>query len=207
MLTNDCVQLVLHHTCHLRIERYSKKLHGSLATGEGNKVFDIKQRPLILGNGMMDTNETTLLSYTIQPHGEGCVAVRSSELDKANTAAKDFELCLQDTIGDESGSYDDDRSADDEVFDRNAGPVRFPCLGWGQRRRLTYTIALSRSISTSIAFDALIVPTSWWIDDCEGTYWVVQMTNAEEIHEELYDVQHAEGCVVVGWKTDATSDD
>ena len=32
------------------------------------------------------------------------------------------------------------------------------------------------------------------------------MTNAGEIHEELYDVQHAEGCVVVGWKTDATSD-
>lgn len=204
MLTDDCVRLVLHHTCHLRVERYSRKLQGSLATGEWNKVFDIKQRPLISGNGMINIKETTLLSYTIQPHG-GCVAVRTSDLDTANAAAKDFELCLQDTIGDEGGLYDEVRLEDDEVFDRNAGLVRFPCLGWGQRRRVTYTIALSRSISTSIAFDALIVPTSWWIDDCEGTYWVVQMTHAGEIHEELF-TSRKMGCVVVGWKTDATSD-
>lgn len=199
LLPDDCVRRVLHHTCHLRIGCYAREVRGSLARGEGNKVFDIDQRPLVSGNGIMGTKETTLLSYTIEPH-QGSVAVRTSELDRANTAAEDFELCLQDTIGDDSGGYDDDRSEDYELR-HNADPVLFPCFGWGRRRRLTYTIALSRSMSTTIAIDAVIVPTSWWIDDCEGTYWVVQMTDAGEIPKELY-AKH--GYEIVGWKVDAT---
>lgn len=200
---DDCVQLVLHHACHLRIQGYCRKLHASLATGEDVTVCNIEEEPIVVCSGIIGTNETMLLSYEIQPH-EMAVVVRTAELDKANAAAKDFELCLQDTVGDDGGEYDDERSEDGEIL--GGGQVRFPCLGWGRRRRLSYTIALSRCMSARIDVDAVVVPTSWWIDDCEGTYWVVQMTYAGEVPERVNANRRLEGRQVVGWKADATSD-
>ena len=75
-----------------------------------------------------------------------------------------------DTVGE---NYDEERSID-------GGPLLFPCLGWGCRKRVTYSIRLSRSISASVSFDVVVVPTSWWPDDIEGTYCVIQIWDSNE---------------------------
>lgn len=152
---------------------------------------------------MIGVTETALLSYEIQPH-EHVVAVKTSKLEKANANAKYFDLCLQDTVSD----YWTERAADNEQLSYHPMiRIRFPCFGWGVRKRLTYTIALSKSVSTRITVDALIVPTSWWVDDCEGTYWVIQMTHAGRIPESITPLIVELGYKerVVGWTADATT--
>lgn len=207
---DDCVRLVLHHACHLRIKHNSRTVHGSLAWGSiaerafraerrRYEVFNIKKQPLVVCNGMIGRKETILFSYEIQPH-EGVVAVRSSELEK--TTSTEFELCLQDTIGDDGEEYEDARLKDHEMMLPRRFR-RFPCLGWGRPRRLTYTIALSRFVSTTVAFDVVVVPTSWWVNDCEGDYWVVQMTEGFPL--QIDDVHRVEGYSIAGWKRDATN--
>lgn len=133
---DDCVQLILHHACHQRVENHCRKIRAALATGIDDEVSDIQEESILLGSGMIGASEPTLLSYEIQPH-EWAPAVKTSELDKANANAKYFELCLQDIVGD----YSTERDADNEQLSYPPmRPTRFPCFGWGSRKRLTYTL-------------------------------------------------------------------
>ena len=201
-MDDDSLRLVLHHACEQRIERsLNQTIHAMVGINEYHWDVEIftedKDTPIIVGVGAIGREETILVSHELRPRGE-VVAVRPAELEKANADANDYDLCLQDTIG--GDAYEDARIADGEPID--ARPVRYPCLGWGRRKRLTYTLALSRSVRTTIAFDVMVVPTSWWADDCEGTYWVIQMIHPGETR-----VKAAEptfGYSVVGWKCDAT---
>ena len=74
--------------------------------------------------------------------------------------------------------------------------VFLACLGWGKRKRVSYAICLSRAISVRVFVDVLVVPTSWWIDDCEGTWSVVQMRSLQGWSPPLVCTYGSE---VVGW--------
>ena len=108
------------------------------------------------------------------------------------------------------GMYDDECSLDGQDLESvGDGPWLFPCLGWGSRKRVGYSLCLSRVLSVNVESEVHLVPTSSWVDDCEGTFWVVQLIDAENevplpLALSCYGYSNTEGYEVVGWTSAQT---
>ena len=178
-MTDDCLRLILQHVCEMKVRRNAKSLHAEVCNIPDAKFSG---RPILSGAGFLGVKETIMLrdSVTFFPYADPCLRPMwksqmpiVSENGQWRKPTKHYDLVLSDPVGDEYSMYDDLRDEDglDESF--NA------CLGWGWRKEVAYSVRLSRDISVKVTFDVIVVPTSWWIDDCEGDWWTIQMVDAQ----------------------------
>ena len=176
-MSDDVIRCILEHACQIRVRRNVHPLEARLAIGEWSTVSQFGER-IMAANGIIRSRETILLDGITCSKNEGGVGpIWASKLVKTiDEETKPDDLCILEPIGDESGAYDDERF--DYGVHMDNVPLLLPCLRWGSRKRASYSICLSHTMSVSVAFDVLVVPTSWWVDDCEGTFWVIQIVNA-----------------------------
>ena len=156
-------------------------------------------------SGIMHSEETILvdaITFWRSAPSEVQAIWASQMAVKTNKKTESDDLCILDTVGDNANAYDDERSEDGQQLDDE--PRLFPCLAWGLRKRVSYSIHLSHAMSVSVAFDVVVVPTSWWVDVCQGTYWVIQIVDATQPLPQEGPVSisaRSIGFEVVGWAT------
>lgn len=188
-MDTDCLMLILEHACKKRVRNKATRMHATTATGTmdrssispspmGCNVVDIKDRfAFMQGKGFIGAHNTFLLKDQIRfvdPSPEaGISGAFTEDIQKPSTMCEAYHLAIVDSVGDESGEYDDDRYEDDEEL--NNIPKRLPCIGWGVLETRTYTLALSRDICVSIEIDVVVIPTSWWFEESEGDWTVIQI--------------------------------
>ena len=157
-------------------------------------------------NGIIRSKETILLdamTFISKLNDAGFGPIWASKMvKKTDEETKLDDICIIDSIGDDADVYEGERSEDGQNVDDV--PLLLPCLQWGRRKRVSYSICLSHAMSVSVAFDVVVVPTSWWADDCEGTFWVIQIVDAntplpEELELSRYGYSMSRGYYVVGW--------
>lgn len=86
-----------------------------------------------------------------------------------------------------------------------------PCMEWGVRRRVYFTIALSHAHILRIPYDVIVVPTRWncLYDKFWGEYnryWggeaILQMSDMSENHvmSEISTCNVTQDCQIIGWQ-------
>lgn len=200
-MSDDVIRYILELVCNMQARRNFHPVEARLATGEDSKVT-LHGESIVKADGIIRSKETILLDVVIscRPwYDEHVRPIRASKMAKTvDEGTKPGDLCIVDPIGDESGEYCEERIEHGEE-------VRLACLGWGVHKQVSYSMRLSHAMSVSVAFDVLVVPTSWWVNDCGtfcGTFWVVQMVNENESSEldlESHGYSRLEGYDVVGW--------
>jgi hypothetical protein len=206
-MDEDSLRCILKHTCCINARRHARPLEARLAVGEDSSLIEVDPNKVICANGIIGSKETILFDVTLIDDMEiGAYPTLASQMVKWRQETQNpGDLVFVDTLGDESGLYDDERSLDGQDWKSvGDGPWLFPCLGWGSRKRVRYSLCLSRALSVSIEFDVYSVPTSWWVDDCEGTFWVVQLIDAGyaiplPLALSSYGYSKTQGYEVVGW--------
>jgi hypothetical protein len=157
----------------MQVRSKARPLEAKLVVGAIPTVSDISTDTIMAANGIVGAEETTLLDdITFSTSKGGVRPVWGSEMVELVDDTHGDDICIFDPIGDEYGAYDDFRSECDHSLDEV--PLLTPCLKWSRRERVSYAIRLSHAISVSVAFDVHVVPTSSWVKDCEGTWWVIQ---------------------------------
>ena len=192
----DCLSLVLAWVARARVEERCEKLRAFCGAGDDdNQTLDVYPDTHIMdAKGMLYEKEALLFTYNLSSeYCNGFEVVQCKE-----------QLCLYDVehefyqayIG--SGPY------------YLCGPPH-PCLSWGKRKNVKFTIALCKSLSVTIIFGVFSVPRSWWVCDYLGYHWtVVQVMKEDEIiatddalpftiDVPLSRVTH--GCDIVAWIT------
>ena len=196
----DIIRCILEHACHIRARRNVHPLEARSAMGEWSAVSKLDEDVYMKGNGIIRSGKTILFDViTCSKNESGVGPIWASEMVKTiDERTKPGDLCIIDPVGDECDEYEDERcfngvSRDDE-------PRLFSCLGWGSRKRVSYSIRLSRAISVSVAFDVIEVPTSWLISDCDVTFWVIQILDARNpLPNRIEFNRGLEGYTLVGW--------
>jgi len=179
-MDDDCLRLVLRYLCGLHVQRNVRTLHAKLGLGEQNDEDEMVVKELdttlVTFDGIVGQKETFLLPETVHHcvHDRGFRVISTSQLENARPEATGYQLGFLDSCGDECGEYDSECSEDDQ----EGRP--YTCLGWARKKRVTYSIRLSRAICESVTFDVLVVPTSWWGTCYEGEWWVVQIVDAKK---------------------------
>lgn len=141
-------------------------------------------------------NPITLLKRT---EGEQCI--RASQMVKTTREEVRLnDLCIIDELGDQDAIYAEAREKDGMIT--YGIPKLFPCVAWGVSRSVSYSICLNRATCVSVAFDVVVVPTSWWHHavNCDGQQWVIQIVDAHAIPKKIK-VKHyyCYAGDVVGW--------
>lgn len=191
LLPYDCLQLVLQHLCRLHVAIKSRPLRASIASVSGNTVCEISEDPALLCTGFIGRKQTLLLSFGHGGFIEGSNVVRATDLD--HVVNDEYDLCLQMTFDDDCGLLDEHRFLFNEF-------VRSPCMGWGCKRQLGFTIALSKALREEVCFDVHVVPNSLWLEEVEGDFAILQMTYADEPPpEQIVGVEEV-FWEVAGWK-------
>ena len=214
---DDCMRGILQHTCCMNARRRTRPLEARLAFGEDSRLVNISPYKVIDANGIIGKKKTILFDVTSTLGGGngdtyeeigGYMTWASQMVKGTQETPSPGDLVFVDTIGDEE--YYDERSRAGQDWESvGDGPWLFPCLGWGSHTRVSYSLCLSRALSVRVEFHVHIVPTSWWVDDCEGTFFVVQLIDAEKevpLPRALscYGYSKTEGYKVVGWTSAQT---
>ena len=198
-MNDDVLRRILEYTCDMQARRNVRPLQANLAFGEESTVFDFQEKIMTV-NGIIGSEETILVNDVTFTKSEGCDVrpVWASEMVETVGDTHGADLCVIDLIGDGGGEYDNERTQYDHGY--SDVPMLLPCLKWGWRKRVSYSIRLSHMMSVSVAIDILIVPTSWWVWDCEGMFWVIQILDASKPVPNMMksDLYHC-GYRVVGW--------
>ena len=202
-MNDDVIRCILEYTCHMQARRNVRPLEARHAIGEDETVSQIAEK-VLEADGIVRSFETILLGPIRCNTSASSPAIRASQMVKTTSIVDGpNDLCIVDEVGDGNGMYDEARSVDGQ----NLGdvPMLFPCLAWGASKRVTYSICLNRATRVSVAFDVVVVPTSWWWwnygHELEGMHWVIQIVDAnQQIPEEVKLTYPAcSGGSVVGW--------
>ena len=211
-INDDVIRCILEHACNLKVQRNVRPIEARLAIGEqdgkpgeasGDSVTEIGAR-IMTAAGLIHARDTILMRDITRLKNNGVELIWGSEMVIVKDTGPD-DLCIVDPHGDEYGAYDEERNE----YDVESGVT---CLSWGSHKRVSYSIRLSHAISVSVTFDVLVVPTSWWVDDCEGTFWVVQILNAHEatpakLALDSYGYSRRDGFRVAGWAEASEEDE
>ena len=199
-MNDDVIRCILEHTCHMQARRNVRPLQARSAIGEIPNVFEIREE-MLSANGITRGEDTILLSpITFNTTGSAFPIWASQMARTTGKTTGPNDVCIVDSVGDESGIYDEARSEDGHNLDDV--PLLVPCLAWGEGKRVTYSICLNKATRVSVAFDVVVVPTSWWHDDdCEGTHCVIQIVDANQQIPEKVKLTYRRciGGAVVGW--------
>ena len=201
-MNDDVIRCILEHACHKHTRRNVCPIEARLAVGSSKTVTRLDNR-LVTGNGIICPKETILFEAVVCTNsGDGVRPIRASTMvKKVDEETKPDDLCIEDRIGSfESADYADNRNLDG----MNHRPTAAACLKWGSSKRVSYSIRLSKAISVSVAFDVVSVPTSLWVDDCEGDWWIIQMIDAskplpDQLELDNYGYVATRGYEVVGY--------
>lgn len=110
-----------------------------------------------------------MMSYEIEPSHGYCKSpiAKVCDISQCNLDAKGVELCYIDS-----------------AYANFPEAHYLPCIEWGVRRRVHFTIALSHAHTVRIPYDVIVVPTCW---DClYDRFWkkesILQMSDKAESH-------------------------
>lgn len=216
-MNTDCVMLILEHACKKKVRAKADWLHATTGISRypcskmGSTFVETAYGEFMQGEGFIKSERTIVLRDTIQASiinaSTFCRSVWTGHISKKNAGADAYDLALVDGDGAEDMWYEEQRSEDDELERVSGRYKRDPCVGWGRREVRFYTIALSHDIRVSVSFDVVVVPTSWWMDDCEGDWFVIQLLSGKSIGDQTiscdkkgYSRTH-EGVDVIGWQS------
>lgn len=183
-MNDDIIRCILEHACKMQALRNVRPLVARRQFVKGNRIDKLNE-DLLSANGIMGRKETILVGdvrFVASGHHE--IPIWASDLDKRIDLRPSSDmLCLLDVYGNDSFKYDNERARD--------GSGGFPCVKWGEKRQKTYSIRLSRAVSMSVVFDVVVIPTSWWFDECDYGYWqVIQVVKDSTGHSESPDSLH-----------------
>lgn len=173
-MDDDCLRLILQHACQRHVASRMQALH--VASAGGWDDYWHVEDTIMRCDGWVGHKETAIVPSSCVGAAEtdGMCVCRADRM--VSLSNPEFALCLVDEFGDERGVYDEDRAHDG--VHRDEAPDLLPCLGWGVKRTLTYSIQLSKAVRASWSVEVVVVPTSLWIEECEGEWWGVQVLTA-----------------------------
>jgi hypothetical protein len=188
-MNTDCVMLILEHACKKKVHAKADWLHATTGMSRhpcskmgSTFVETLQDGEFMRGEGFIKSERTIVLRDTIQAPiinaSTFCSSVWTGHISKKNARADAYDLALVDGDGAED-LYEEQRSEDDERERVSGRYKRDPCVGWGRREVRFYTIALSHDIRVSVSFDVVVVPTSWWMDDLEHYWFVIQLLSGK----------------------------
>lgn len=195
LMSDDTIRCILEYTCSMQARRNVHPLEAVTAHGLDGIVDQFGEK-IMTANGIIRSEETILLDAITCP---GCYTIWASKMVKTiDEETKLDDLCFRDPVGYHFAIPD--------------VPLHVPCFRWGVRKQMSYSIRLSHAMSVSVAFDVVVVPTSWWVDDCEGEFGVIQIISANEpIPDELelssYGYSEVIGYELVGWASENPDDE
>ena len=202
-LDDDCICLVLEQTCKLQVAALTKVRARTRLVAMG--AVSPSEYDLIKCRGHVGPKETTMLPETIEvddssavaEYSSGILARKVSHVLATKRSSADYEFCVVDLFAEEVDTIDD-REGDGVLLP--GGPTLYPCYGWGSRRRVTYSICLSRAIRASFTLEVVVVPTSWWLEDSEGDWLVIQCYADQHARDvEVPRALRTYGVDTIGW--------
>lgn len=174
ILDNDMLCLVLETAGRMKVAMNAKLLTAWIARrpDESNSFLPFlpdAHHKVLTCTGFLGGRETSMMSYEIEPaniYYEASIA-KVCDITQCNWDSDDVELCYINT-----------------AYAHSAEALYLPCMEWGIRRRVYFTIALAHAHIVRIPYDVIVVPTCWYClyNRFFGGEAILQMSDLAEPH-------------------------